>query len=134
MPLDTDISNADSQMHVEFYVHERDPYVGVPFVRIMNPGDKTNIFDQPVRDHHKELHIMKFQAVEQVATASDAQLQRIGMGATGLRNVAREFLNRKNSGAHQSELAETKKALADLQAQVAGILEQRGPGRPRKEA
>jgi len=175
MPLDTDISNADSQMHVEFYVHERDPYVGVPFVRIMNPGDKTNIFDQPVRDHHKErfprqwlhfqmqgtsadaigtplaewhklapeefsdfqmaeLHILKFQTVEQVATASDAQLQRVGMGATGLRNVAREFLNRKNSGAHQSELAETKKALADLQAQVAGILEHRGPGRPRKEA
>ena len=172
MPLDTDISNADSQMHVEFYVHERDPYVGVPFVRIMNPGDKTNIFDQPVRDHHKErfprqwlhfqmqgtsadaigtplaewhklapeefsdfqmaeLHILKFQTVEQVATASDAQLQRIGMGSAGLREKAKGFLAKRNRSETENQLDDTKKQLAELQAQMSALMIRKA-GRPKK--
>lgn len=53
MPLDSDVSNADAQLHVEFYEHEREPYKGVPFVRIVVPGDKTNVIDQPARDDHK---------------------------------------------------------------------------------
>ena len=110
MALDSDISNSDSHLHVEFYENDREPYEGVPFVRIMIPGDKTTEIDQPVREDHKErfprqwlyyqmknsdgsligtplevwhkaapeefndrqmaeLQILKFQTVEQVATA-----------------------------------------------------------------
>lgn len=174
MPLDSDVANADSHLHVEFYVYDKAPYKDVPFVRIMVPGDKTNIIEQPVREHHKErfirqwlyfqsknndgqvigtkleewnkdkpedfnehqmaeLQILKFQTVEQVATATDAQLQRIGMGAAGLRERARAYLSQKNHAENNSELAKTRSELDELKAQMALLMSQRKPGRPRKE-
>lgn len=55
MPLDSDVSNADAQLHVEFYEHDKaGPWRGKPFVRIVVPGDKTNVIDQPVREDHKQ--------------------------------------------------------------------------------
>ena len=50
MALDSDIHNADSHLHVEFYTNDQKPYKDrpTPFVRIIVPGDKTNIVDQPV--------------------------------------------------------------------------------------
>jgi hypothetical protein len=54
MALDSDINNSDSHLHVEFYENDRAPYKGVPFVRILIPGDKTTEIDQPVREDHKE--------------------------------------------------------------------------------
>ena len=174
MPLDSDVANADAHLHVEFYVYDKAPYKDVPFVRIMVPGDKTNIIEQPVREHHKErfirqwlyfqsknddgqvigtkldqwnkdkpedfnehqmaeLQILKFQTVEQVATATDAQLQRIGMGAAGLRERARAYLTQKNNSESSSELAKTRSELDELKAQMALLMSQRKPGRPRKE-
>lgn len=177
MPLDSDIDNADSKLHVEFYITEDKDYKGQPFIRILSPGDKTNIVEQPVREDHKqrfprqwlyfqmqqgdaggdlpgtplsawnladpdefgkaqmeELHILKFQTVEQIATASDAQLQRVGMGGMGLRERARLFLSKKNRSESQNELDETKKQLAELQAQMSELIAaKRGPGRPPKE-
>lgn len=172
MPLDSDDANADAKLHVEFYTHKE---FGRPFIRIMVPGDTTNIIDQPVRDDHKErfprqwlhfqmqnengdipgtkleewhaaapaditdgqvaeLQILKFRTVEQVATASDAQMTRVGMGGPGLRLKAQAFLRLKNESTANAELAETKAQLAALQAQVAAMLEQRGDaprrGRP----
>jgi hypothetical protein len=172
--LDSDIANADAHLHVEFYVHDKAPFKDVPFVRIMVPGDKTNIIEQPVREYHKErfirqwlyfqsknddgqiigtkltdwnndapndlndhqmaeLQILKFQTVEQVATATDAQLQRIGMGAAGLRERARAYLTQKNHSESSSELAKTRSELDELKAQMALLMSQRKPGRPRKE-
>lgn len=174
MPLDSDIANADSHLHVEFYMYDKAPFKDTPFVRIMVPGDKTNIIEQPARDHHKErfirqwlhfqsqnsdgvvvgtkleqwhndkpddlsdyqmaeLQILKFQTVEQVATATDTQLQRIGMGATGLRERARSYLAHKNQSESNSELAKTRSELDELKAQMAILMAQRKPGRPRKE-
>jgi hypothetical protein len=173
--LDSDVQNADSHLFVEFYVFDKDPYKDQPFIRIMVPGDKTNVVEQPVRDYHKErfprqwlhfqmqnnqvaaigrplvdwhkdrpeeindmqlaeLQIMKFQTVEQVATASDSQLQKVGMGAAGLRERARSYLMNVNKTANKSELDETKRELEELKAQMAAFMaEKRGPGRPRKE-
>ena len=54
MALDSDINNADAQLHVEFYTKDDGANQGKPYVRIMAPGDKTNIIDQPMRDDHKE--------------------------------------------------------------------------------
>jgi hypothetical protein len=77
---------------------------------------------------------MKFQTVEQVATASDSQLQKVGMGAAGLRERARSYLMSVNKTANKSELDETKRELEELKAQMAAFMaEKRGPGRPRKE-
>jgi hypothetical protein len=80
-----------------------------------------------------ELQILKFQTVEQVATATDAQLQRIGMGAAGLRERARAYLTQKNNSESSSELAKTRSELDELKAQMALLMSQRKPGRPRKE-
>lgn len=177
MPLDSDINNADAQLHVEFYNKDSGPNEGKVYVRIMAPGDKTNIIDQPSRDDHKErfprqwlhfqmqqnegaasqigtplsewhkahpeeinrdqiaeLAILKFITVEQLALASDAQLQRVGMGGVGLRERARLYLNRKNRLESSAELEETKKQLAALQAQMAEFMgAQARRGRPPKE-
>ena len=59
--------------------------------------------------------------VEQLALASDGQLQRVGMGAVGLREKARQYLNRKNRTESNAELADTKRQLAELQAQLAEL-------------
>ena len=177
MGLDSDIYNADSHLHVEFYVYDKEPYKEKPFVRIVVPGDKTTIIDQPVRDDHKqrfprqwlhfqmqnnnaevigvplqqwvkddpenfndmqmaELHIFKFQTVEQVATASDSQLQRIGMGAVGLRELARRYLQVKNQSSSQTEMDHTKRELAEVKEQMAALMAQLSDkkiGRPKKE-
>ena len=177
MALDSDINNADSHLHVEFYTNNQKPYQDrpTPFVRIVVPGDKTNIVDQPVREDHKErfprqwlyfqmqqgdgpvigtmleqwnkdddegfnahqmaeLQILKFQTVEQVATASDSQLQRIGMGGAGLRESAKTYLTRKNQSANTSELETTRRELDELKQQMAMLMETKKLGRPRKEA
>lgn len=173
--LDSDVGNGDQHLHVEFYTYEKDPYKDRPFVRIIVPGDKTNVIDQPVREDHKarfprqwlhfqmksdtglvigtslpdwnkdqpeeftdyqmaELQILKFQTVEQVATASDSQLQRVGMGGTGLRERARAYLLSKNQTESSSELAKTRTELDELKAQMAELLsEKRKAGRPKKE-
>ncbi len=179
MALDSDINNADAQLHVEFFTADVDPYKGQTFVRIMAPGDKTNIIEQPAREDHKhrfprqwlyyqmkqneqaaeeigtplsqwqkdcpdeinrdqvsELGILKFITVEQLALASDNQLQRVGMGGVGLREKARLYLNRKNRSDANAELEKTKQQLADLQAQMAALMatESKRRGRPPKIA
>ena len=51
MALDSDIASADAQLHVEFFVaKDVEGWDGKPFIRIMAPGDKTNIIEQPVRE------------------------------------------------------------------------------------
>jgi len=173
--LDSDVSNADSKLHVEFYYFDKEPHKEKPFVRIIVPGDKTNVIETPVKDSHKrrfprqwlhfqmqnndaevvgvplltwhkdkpdelndmqlaELQIFKFQTVEQVATASDGQLQRIGMGAVGLREMARRYLQVKNQSSNQSEIDSTKRELAELKQQMAAFMAEKKVGRPKKEA
>lgn len=188
MPIDSDISNADSHLHVEFYENDRKPHVGETFCKIIVPGDKTFQWDQPVREVDKqrfprhwlfyqmkkteggqmfgtpltewasavpddaalghqiaELHLLKFQSVEQVANMTDTQVQKVGMGAAGLRERARAYLASKNTtqtNEDRVELNRTKEELGFLKTQMASLIEQmnnrpvepekRGPGRPRK--
>lgn len=145
MALDSDVSNADSHLQVEFYNRLEGKFKDRPFVKIIVPGNDKNIIDCPVGENHKkrfprqwlyfqmqnegasligtpisdwqkespedinrdqvaELSIMRFQTVEQLAMASDMQLQRIGMGGIGLRIRAQEFLKNKNRKAASSEI------------------------------
>jgi len=179
--LDSDTNNADSFLDVRFYICQEGDFKGRPFIKIEVPGDKTNIFDQPVNDSHKarfprqwlhfqmqnddgpvigtplkqwreeapeelsvgqmeELQILRFGSVEQLARASDAQLQRIGMGAAGLRERAKAYLDRKNRSESSVELEKTRNELEELKAQMQQLLAarsdetmKRGPGRPRRE-
>jgi len=181
MPLDSDVSDADNHLHVEFYVNHADPnYPGKDFIRIMVPGDRTSIMETLVTEHYKarfprqylyfqmnkdptyaigtqlidwhnadpedfnavqlaEMQILKFSSVEQIATATDAQLQRIGIGAAGLRERAKRFLDRKSQKDGISELDRARSDRDAMQAQIDMLraemasMTKRGPGRPRKE-
>lgn len=162
MPLDSDTSNADANLIVEFYLNKRPPYEGREFVRVITPGDKTNIIDTLASEYYKkrfprqwihfqsqndgsafigtplndwakssptdisdyqlqELNILKFQTVEQVATMSDSQTQKVGMGGIGLRERARTFLQGKNQKASSSEVEELR---AKHDAEMAEMREQ----------
>jgi hypothetical protein len=92
-----------------------------------------------------ELRHYRFYTVEQVAAASDLQIQQVGM-LTGMsphafREKAQAFLKgAKDSSVVQAQAAELLRRdqeIADLRAQMAQIMasmsaEKRGPGRPRK--
>ena len=72
-----------------------------------------------------ELTVLKFQTVEQVATASDGQLQRIGIGAEGLRNLSRMYLKKKReeTGAESAQDLKTAQSeIADLKSQMAALM------------
>lgn len=68
-----------------------------------------------------ELQILHFASVEQVAKASDGQLQRVGMGGPGLRERARAFLARQNMSETALELEKTRNELAELRAMIADM-------------
>lgn len=168
--MDSDLPNADSQLHVEFYISKRENSKGKPYVKIVIPGDKNSIYDQPVRESHQkrfpmqwlyfqqtngnmplngvsladwaaerpeeitegqleELKSLRFQTVEQIATAPDVHLQRL-MGGVGLRMKAQEYLKTKNQKATSSEVAELREALAEQSRQIAELLAKPKMGRP----
>lgn len=170
MPLDSDIKNADANLFVEFYLREERDKPPRDFVKIMIPGDKTNIYDQPVKESHKqrfpmqwlryqnqnsgpatfgttlndwareapedltdgqfaELLALKFQTVEQVAQASDAQAQRMPMGGIGIRNKAQAYLRRKHKIADPGEVDALKAQLAAMQEQMAALLAKSEPAK-----
>ena len=108
----------------------------------------------------EELRAMKFQTVESIATASDQQLQRMGMAAGmspyAFRDKAKAFLNLATNAAEtdkreqeinalKEELAkkeletakikaETDAKLAQMQDQMAAILVAVGEKKPRKKS
>lgn len=198
--------NPDSGLHVEFYWHEpvdawksreesqaQQKRVVVKgektvYCRIMVPGDKQTIWEEAVRDHHKqrfprqwmawqisegiiggdgeipgwrlsewdeineeqvrELTYLRFQTVEQLAGATDRQLQGIGMGGLQLKEKAKVAL-RNRMGAETREVLEKERAekeelkarLAKMEEVMAKLMpadnavveqEKRGPGRPSK--
>lgn len=163
MPLDSDTPNADAHLTVTFYTSQIKGWEGKPFVRILVPGDQTNVIDQPVREDHKrrfvrqwlhfqsegsgspmigiplsdwaqecpedlteghlaELQALKFQTVEQLATATDAQIQRLVMGGVGLRIKAQTFIKDRNRKVGSAEVDDLKAQLALQQAQIAELL------------
>lgn len=100
----------------------------------------------------EELRALKFYTVENVAGASDANLQKLGMvagmSAYAFRDHAIRFLTlakddaatqaaEERAKALEAENAklreETTKALADMQAQIASLTAKKKPGRKPKE-
>lgn len=92
--------------------------------------------DDLTRNQLDELRILKFQTVEQIATATDAQLQRIGMSGVGLRNKAQMYIQNRNAAKATGEVADLKAQLAELKemlVQSMGVPKPKGKGgRPKK--
>jgi hypothetical protein len=182
MPLDSDVSNADSQLTVSIYLNTKvGPDLGRTFIRIAVPGNQLTVVDRPIRDddktrfssvwrafeaklgtgaqgvpletwamerpgevtegHLEILRTQKFQTVEQLALASDGQLQGLGMGGIGLRTKAGAYLQTRAMSAPAPDVTDLKAKNADLerrleamQAQIEGHLAKKKPGRPPKSA
>lgn len=83
------------------------------------PGWKLDDWDGITKDQARELGYLRFQTVEQLAGASDGQLQRMGMGGFGLREKAREALRGKMRAEMKDELDARDKELAELRARDA---------------
>ena len=73
----------------------------------------------------RELKYLRFYTVELLAGASDAQIQNLGIGGMGLREIAKQALREKMSqdvkeavAAKDKELAEMKDRLARLEAMI----------------
>jgi hypothetical protein len=97
----------------------------------------------------EELKALKFRTVEQIASAADAQLQRIGMIAGmspyAFREAAQRFLKlADNDSAHaeaeekakalETQLAESARAIDELRAEMAAMkAERKKPGPKPKE-
>lgn len=64
-----------------------------------------------------ELKHMRFNTVEQIAGASDAQIQRMGIGGIGLREQARKALKDRNLAEYKTEMDAKDKQIADMRAE-----------------
>lgn len=82
------------------------------------PGWKLD--DWPEIDHEqlRELKHMRFQVVEQIAGASDEQVQKMGMGGLGLREKARQAMRNRMGAEVREELAKKDAELADMKRQM----------------
>ena len=82
------------------------------------------------QDLLRELKFARYATVEQVAGASDAQCQRMGLGGVGIRENARADLRKKIAGdineaiaAKDKEVAEMKEMLKAKSEQIARLTE-----------
>lgn len=66
----------------------------------------------------RELKFMRYSVVEQIAGASDAQIQRIGMGGLGLREKAKQALRNRMGAEVKEELERKDRELADMKARM----------------
>ena len=87
------------------------------------PGWKLEEWTHLNPEQVRELKYMRFSVVEQVANASDAQCQKMGMQGYGLREKAREALRarvgadvKKEMDRKDAEIAELKEKMARFEA------------------
>ena len=71
-----------------------------------------------------ELKYLRFSTVEQLAGASDAQIQRLGIGGIGLREQARTSLKERSRAEYKTEMEAKEKELAEMKAQQAVMMDQ----------
>lgn len=82
------------------------------------PGWKVDEWDQLTADQIRDLKYLRFYTVEQIAGASDAQVQKLGMGGLGLRERARQDVRLKLGAEESSALAAKEAELADMRARM----------------
>ena len=69
----------------------------------------------------RDLKYMRFFTVEQIAGASDAQVQKMGIGGLGLREQARQALRDHMGAAVKAEIEKKDREMAEVKAQLAEL-------------
>lgn len=85
------------------------------------PGWKVDDWEELTKDERDRLKYLRFFTVEQIAAASDAQCQGIGMGAEGLRIRARNAVRDRAKNEIRSELQAKDKELAEMRERMARL-------------
>lgn len=85
------------------------------------PGWRVEEWDYLTPDQVRELQYMRFSVVEQIAGASDAQVQRLGMGGVGMRDAARKALRDRMGAETREELAKKDAELAEMRERMAKL-------------
>lgn len=80
------------------------------------PGWKIEEWNQVNPDQVRELKYLRFYVVEQIAGATDDQVQRMGMGGLGLREQARQALRARMGAEVKEELQKKDAEIAQLKA------------------
>ena len=97
------------------------------------PGWKLDDWPGIKPDQLNEVKFLRFSTVEQLAGASDAQIQRLGVGGIGLREQARAALKERNRAEYKSEIDAKDKMIADLAARLDKLEKSQGTlGLPKK--
>lgn len=85
------------------------------------PGWKIEDWEVLTDDQRHELKFLRFSTVEQIAGASDSQIQRLGIGGNGLREQAKNAIKTKQRSEAQAEIEARDKEIADLKGSLAEI-------------
>lgn len=83
------------------------------------PGWKVETWTFLKPEQINDLKYLRFYTVEQIAGASDAQVQRLGIGGLGMREEARKAIKEQASAGINAELAKKDAEIADMKAAMA---------------
>ena len=87
------------------------------------PGWKIEEWPVLTLDQKHELKYLRFYTVDQLAGASDTQLQRLGIGGIGLREQARKAIKEKHASEYIAELKRKDQEMADMRKQMDAMTE-----------
>ncbi len=82
------------------------------------PGWSIDEWEALNTDERKLLKYLNFHVVEQIAGASDAQIQGIGMGGLGLREKARHALKARMDAGVRAEMEQKDQKIAQLESKI----------------
>mgnify|MGYP001572195524 CR=1 FL=1 len=85
------------------------------------PGWKVDEWEHLTKEQIFELKYLRFHVVEQIAGASDSQVQSLGMGGLGLREQARQALKNRMGSEVRDEIAKKDKELSDMKERLAKL-------------
>lgn len=80
------------------------------------PGMSIDAWAELNEEQRRELKYLRFSVVEQIAAASDLQIQRLGAMGPGLRIKARTALRERMDASVKAEIAARDAKIAELQA------------------
>ena len=85
------------------------------------PGWKLDDWPGVKGEQVNELKYLRFSTVEQVAGASDAQIQRLGLGGIGLREQARAAIKERNKSEYAAEMEKKDKEINEMRDRLAKL-------------
>lgn len=80
------------------------------------PGWSIDEWPELTPDQRRELKFLRFQVVEQIAGASDSQVQKMGMGGAGLRELAKVAMRARMGAEVRDEMQKKQQEIDTMKA------------------